>query len=226
MSLKIKIAARLKAKAAGVNLSQKRVELIVARAEKGGLTDESDDTAIDAQLDIINELTPFTELASLDDHQRAKDKKTADDKEAARLKAIEEGKTTEPELPADTPEWMKTFIATQTANNKALQEQIAAIKGEKVTTTRSQAAAEKLKDAPEWFRNDVLEDLKDRQFADDDQYNAFLDRKVKGLENISKSEDTENGIGCSFRPTGSVATAKGGKEASKEEVDSVLDKIM
>ncbi|WP_158826568.1 hypothetical protein [Mucilaginibacter lacusdianchii] len=52
MSLKIKIAARLKVKSAGVNLSQKCIDAIVARAEKG-LTDESDDTAIDANLDTI-----------------------------------------------------------------------------------------------------------------------------------------------------------------------------
>lgn len=212
MSLKIKIAARLKAKAAGVNLSQKRIELIVARAEKGGLTDESDDTAIDAQLDIINEITPFTELASLDDHQRAKDKKLADDKEAKRLADIEAGKTPEVDLPTDAPEWMKIFMEAQAAQTKALTDQIAAISGEKVTNTRSQTAAEKLKDAPEWFRNDVLEDLKDRQFADEDQYNSFLDRKVKGLENIPKSEEPENGIGSAFRPIGSVSTAKAGEK--------------
>lgn len=223
MSLKIKIAARLKAKAAGVNLSQKRIELIVARAEKGGLTDESDDTAIDAQLDIINELTPFTELASLDDHQRAKDKKLADDKEAKRLADIEAGKTPEVELPTDAPEWMKVFMEAQAAQTKALTDQIAAISGEKVTNTRSQTAAEKLKDAPEWFRNDVLEDLKDRQFADEDQYNSFLDRKVKGLENIPKSEEPENGIGGTFRPTGG---AGGNGGAPKVISDTDLDAIM
>jgi len=120
MSLKIKIAARLKAKAAGVNLSQKRIDAIVLSAENG-LTDNSDDAAIDANLDVINELTPFKEIAALDDHQRAKDKKIADNKEAARLKAIEEGKTPKPKLPGDMPEYMKTFLTAQAAQNKVLQ---------------------------------------------------------------------------------------------------------
>ncbi len=206
MSLKIKIAARLKAKAAGVNLSQKRIDVIVARAEKGGLTDESDDTAIDAQLDIINELTPFTELASLDDHQRAKDKKIADDKEAKRLADIEAGKTPEVELPNDAPEWMKTFMAAQAAQTKALTDQIAAISGDKVIGTRKELLLKTLEGLPETFRELKLESFEGKSFKDDEEFNSFIE-KTKTQSAGFVQDESNAGLGGD-RPAGGAGGAQ------------------
>lgn len=224
MSLKIKIAERLKVKAAGVNLSKARIEAIVLRAEKG-LTDESDDTAIDANLDVINELTPFKEIAALDDHQRAKDKKIADDKEAARLKAIEEGKTPEPELPADTPEWMKAFIATQAASNKALQDQIAAITGEKVTNTRKELYAKALEGTSDAFKAKALKDFNKMKFENDEEFTGFLSEATEDAKGFIQ-EESNSGLGGD-RPNGGAGGVKPGKkEASAAEVDAVVDAII
>ena len=224
MSLKIRVPARLKALFAGVALSKRSIDAITEKASVG-LTDESTDEEIDAVLNARNEIWSFDEQRKFDDYQAGKASKDAADKEAKRLADIAAGKEPEPPVdPNETP--TEKLLKQALAGITALTAEVSAIKGEKVTNTRSQTAAEKLKDAPEWFRNDVLEDIKDRQFADDDQYNSFLDRKLKGLENIPKSEDTENGIGGTFRPTGGAGGGTGvtGK-ASEAELDAVMENL-
>ncbi|MEJ2905084.1 hypothetical protein WAE58_21745 [Pedobacter panaciterrae] len=226
MSLKIKIVARLKAKAAGVNLSKERIDAIVLRAEKG-LTDESDDTAIDANLDLINELTPFKDIAALDDHDRAKAKKLAEDKEAARLKALEEGKTPEPELPVDTPEWMKAFIATQAASNKALQEQIAAIKGEKVTNTRREQIAKLLENTTDAYKADKLADFDLLGFKDDESFETYKTSLEARSKDFVKSEEADNGIGGAFKPMGGAGGGNSGttKVIAEADLDAIMNAI-
>jgi len=218
MSLKIKIAARLKAKAAGVNLSQTRIDAIVSRAEKGGLTDESDDTAIDAQLDLINELTPFKEIASYDDHQRAKAKKDADDKEAARLKAIEEGKIEEVELPTGAPEWMKAFMTAQAAQTKALTDQIAAISGEKLMTTRRERYTKTMEGKPAEFITAELKKFDRMTFKDDADFDAVLTDFTQEVANVDLGFDKPAG-GFGLPPNGK-------KEATAAEVDAAVDSII
>lgn len=167
--LKIKIAARLKVKAAGVNLSRKRIDAIVLRAEKG-LTDESDDAAIDTNLDIINELTSFKEIAALDDYQRAKDKKISGGKDAEGFKTIGVSG-----IPADTPEWMKIFIAAQTASNKALQDQIAELYGDKVTGTRRESFIKPAEGASKEYPANEFKRFDRMSFKDDADFSSFLD---------------------------------------------------
>ncbi len=227
MSLKIKIAARLKAKAAGVNLSKERIEAIVTRAEKGGLTDESDDTAIDAQLDIINELTPFTEMASLDDHKRAKAKKEADDKEKADKEAAEKAaKGEEVDLPSDTPEWMKVYMKQQAAQTKALTDQIAAISGEKVATTRREQFIESMKGTSKEYQAKELKRFDRISFKDDEDFTAFLE-DVKGDHEAAVQDEANAGLGGD-RPAGGTggSNASTKKEATEAEVDAAVNAII
>lgn len=221
MSLKIKIAARLKVKAAGVNLSQKRIDAIVTRAEKG-LTDESDDAAIDANLDTINELTPFKDIAALDDHERAKEAKIKADKEAARLKAIEEGKTPEPdELPADTPEWMKTFMKQQAEQNKLLRDEITSIKGEKVASTRREQFIKSMEGTSEAYQAKELKRFDRITFKDDEDFKTFLE-DTKDDHAGAVQEEANGGLGGD-RPSGSgVSTETKKGEASQAEIDAAF----
>jgi len=224
MSLKIKIAARLKAKAAGVNLSQKRIDAIVAKAEKG-LTDESDDTAIDANLDAINDLTPFTEIASLDDHQRAKATKEAAEKEAARLKAIEEGKIEDVELPADTPEWMKAFMKQQDAKNKALEEKLASFGQKEVATTRREQFIKSMEGTSKDYQVRELKKFDRISFKDDEDFTSFID-DTKDDHATAIQEEANAGLGGD-KPAGGAHVKVGAvKEASKEEAASVVKSIM
>lgn len=229
MTLKERIAARLKAKAAGekANLSQKRIDAIVLRAEKG-LTDESDDTQIDANLDAINELTPFKEMAAMDDHLRAKEakdkvEKDKADKEAAE-KAAKEGKV---ELPADAPEWMKTFMEAQAAQTKALTDQIAQFGQKEVATTRREQYAKTLEGTSDTFKAKALKDF-DRMassFKDDADFESFLTDATEDAKAFVQ-EEVNQGLGGD-RPTGGVGTPAGGKVklASDTELDAVMDNL-
>jgi hypothetical protein len=218
MSLKIKIAARLKAKAAGVNLSQKRIDAIVARAEKG-LTDESDDAAIDANLTAIDELTPFKEIAALDDHQRAKEKKDAADKEAARLKAIEEGKTPPPEV---DPNETATDKALRLIMEKLEKQDavIASFGKEKVTNTRREQYAKALEGTSDAFKAKALKDFDRMNFKDDDDFNGYLTDATEDAKSFIQ-EDANNGLGGD-RPVGGAGGDTKKAEASQAEIDAVF----
>lgn len=196
MTLKEKIAARLKAKAAGekANLSQKRIDAIVLRAEKG-LTDDSDDTQIDANLDAINELTPFKEMAAMDDHLRAKEakdkvEKDKADKEAAE-KAAKEGKV---ELPDDAPAWMKTFMEAQAAQTKALTDQIAQFGQKEVATTRREQYAKTLEGLSEALKNDKLADFDLLTFKDDEHFTTWNESKAESVKLLIQ-EEANQGLG-------------------------------
>jgi hypothetical protein len=207
-----------------VNLSQKRIDAIVARAERG-LTDESDDAAIDANLDTINELTPFKEIAALDDHQRAKEKKDAQDKEAARLKAIEEGKTPEPdELPADTPEWMKTFMKQQAAQNKVLEDKIASLTGDKIATTRREQYAKALEGTSDAFKTAALEDFDLIGFKDDTHFTDWLGKKSETAKGFIQDE-ANSGLGGD-RPGGGSRGADTKGKPTDAQVDALADSIL
>jgi len=216
MSLKEKIALRLKAKAAGVNLSKTRIDAIVARAEKG-LTDDSDDTAIDANLDAINELTPFKDIASLDDHERAKAKKIADDKEAARLKAIEEGKTPEPEPDpneSSTDKLLKALMAKIDKQDQA----IAAFGQEKVAKTRREQYEKTLEGTSDVFKAKALKDFDRMTFKDDEDFTSYLTDAAEDAKSFVQ-EEINGGLGGD-RPAGGVGgnNASTKKEASEAEV--------
>lgn len=227
MTLKERIAARLKAKAAGekANLSQKRLDAIALRAEKG-LTDESDDTAIDAAIESINELTPFKEIAAMDDHNRAKEakdkaEKDKADKEAAE-KAAKEGKV---ELPDDAPAWMKTFMEAQAAQTKALTDQIAAFSGEKVLTTRREQYAKTLEGTSEAYKTEALKDFDRLSFKDDADYQEWAAGKAESVKAFIQDE-ADNDLG-NDRPNGSTGgnNASTKKEATEAEVDAAFANI-
>jgi len=211
MSLKIKTAARLKVLFPGVALSKKTIELIGDQMSKAGLTDESTDEEVDGKLNDRNAIYPFEDQKKFDDYQAGKAAKEASDKEALRLKAIEDGKT--PPI-ADDPNETPTekLLKQALAGIQTLTQEVASIKGEKVATTRKQTAAEKLKDAPEAFRNGVLADMDDITFRDDDHLNSFLERKI-GEAALVIQDKANSGLGGDA-PSRGIAT--GGKTAEKE----------
>jgi len=223
MSLKIKIAERLKVKAAGVNLSKTRIDAIVANAEKG-LTDESDDTAIDANLEIINALTPFKDIAALDDHQRAKAKKEADDKEAARLKAIEEGKPAPVEIDPNETATEKTLRLIMEKLEK--QEQVIASFGqEKVVNTRREQYAKALEGTSEAFKTKALKDFDRLSFKDDTDFTEWLTESTEDAKGFAQAE-ANDGLG-GFKPVGGAGGNAGTKkEASAAEVEAAVNAII
>lgn len=206
------IKARYKAKFPKANLSAAKLDAIVARVD--AKTEADDQDAIDSALDAINEYTPFEEMAREEDKIR--------DLEAKVKKSPSKKVETTIEEPAkeddDVPSWAKTLIDS----NKALSEKLTAIEGEKTVTSRKQQLADKLKDAPEQFRNDVLTDIEEINFKDDDHFNTYVERKVAAAAGIIQA-NSDSGLGKD-KPFGGKPGAPG-KEASKEELDAVMSNI-
>lgn len=221
MSLKIRVPARLKALFAGVALSKKSIDAITEKASVG-LTDESTDEEIDAVLNARNEIWSFDEQRKFDDYQAGKASKDAADKEAKRLADIAAGKEPEPPVdPNETP--TEKLLKQALAGITALTAEVSAIKGEKVTNTRREQYIKTLEGTDDKFKAKALRDFDRIAFKDDEDFNSFLAEAETDAADFAKTEDTENGIGSSFRPTGGAGGSTGGKgEASQAEVDAAF----
>lgn len=114
--MKEKILARFKAKFPAVNLSKKRLDALADKLEPK-ITDESQ---IDAQLDALNDAFSFEDIARNDDQIRDLSGKL---KKAANPEKKEEPSS---EIPADAPEWMKTFMKQQQDSTKAMADKLSA----------------------------------------------------------------------------------------------------
>lgn len=120
----------------------------------------------------------------------------------------------------DTPAWAKALIES----NKNLSDKIAALEGEKITKTRHQALSEKLKNAPELFKNRMLKDFNRMKFESDEDFNTYI-TEVEEEVKEAVQQSAEDDLSGFAKP----AQGKGGKnqkEASKEEVDAVVNLIV
>lgn len=222
MTLKDRIALRLKALFAGVALSKKSVEAVAEKLAKG-LTDESTDEDIDGKLNERNELFSFEDQKKHDDYLAGKAAKEASDKaaadKAAAEKAAAEGKV---DIPEDAPAWLKPLLEAQAATTKALTDQIAAINGEKVATTRREQFIQSMKGTSAEYQAKELKRFDRITFKDDEDFSGFLE-DTKDDHAAAVQEEANAGMGGD-RPVG----GQGGKTAEKEKVASaeVVDSIM
>lgn len=216
MPLKIKIVEALNALAAGSNLSQKRKDAIVSKV----YAKAKDEADITEHLNTINEFTPFSEMARLDDHERGKTEKMAADLEAKRLSDIEAAK--QPIDPSETP--TEKMLREVLEGQKAFATELATLRVEKVVTIRKQTAAEKLKDAPEAFRNSVLADMEDITFRDDDHYNSFLERKTSEAALVIQ-DNSNAGLGGDAPARGLAGKPAAEKEVSAEMKQYQADRL-
>ena len=113
----------------------------------------------------------------------------------------------------DTPAWAKAIINSV----KTLSNDVAAMKGEKVTASRRQQIDEIIKDLPDHLRKPYsyinLTSLSDEEFES-------LKDGIKGdVENVEKEDKQNNAV--FGKPPGKTSTNV--KEASDKEVDAVVD---
>lgn len=173
MSLVDKIKAQLKAKYPKVNLSQKRIDAIAARLDKK-ITEESE---IDAQLEAINDITPFAEMAKEDDRLRTLESKAkAGDPNKGKPKpGAEEDEDDDDEDEDDdpaknkpasgksgsrAPKWARELIES----NKELSQKLQQIEKDRTASTilDKVKAHEKLKDIdPAFYNGRTLPDSED-----------------------------------------------------------------
>ncbi|MDQ1139428.1 hypothetical protein [Pedobacter agri] len=224
MTLKDRIALRLKALFAGVALSKKSVEAVAEKLAKG-LTDESTDEDIDGKLNERNELFSFEDQKKHDDYLAGKAAKEASDKaaadKAAAEKAAAEGKV---DIPEDAPAWLKPLLEAQAATTKALTDQIAAINGEKVANTRRDQYAKTLEGTSEAFKAEALADFDLLNFKDDDHYSEWLGKKTESVK-VFIQEDANGGMGNDRPVGGQGGNTKKVVAATDTELDAVMENL-
>lgn len=169
MSLKSTIITKLKEKAKelGANLSNVRINSL---AEKLDAIVDSED-AIDGEIEKLDSVFSFKELAALDDAKRNAEKKKAEEGDDDGKKADDKtDKTDATDKTDDTPAWALAMIES----NKALQAEIATIKEGNVSKSRRSQLEAKLQDAPEKFKARTLRDFDRLKLDSDDDFTDYL----------------------------------------------------
>lgn len=92
----------------------------------------------------------------------------------------------------EIPEWAKLIIE----QSKKTAETLSALQGEKITTTRSEKLNEILKEAPKAFKDQVVSNFNQMQFADDDAFNAFTETTKTNFDGF-KQLASEQGLSFS-----------------------------
>ncbi|MBB2148814.1 hypothetical protein [Pedobacter gandavensis] len=220
MSLKIRVPARLKALFTGVALSKKSIDAITEKATVG-LTDESTDEEIDVVLNARNEVWSFDEQRKFDDYQAGKVSKDAADKEAARLKAIADGK---PEPVEIDPNETKTekMLRLMMEKLEKQDQAIAAMNGEKVTNTRKDQLTKILENTPDAFKNKAIKDFNRMKFDTDDEFNDYLTETENDAADFVQ-EQSNAGLGVDT-PAAGFGKKTGEKEVSPEMKELIAER--
>lgn len=117
----------------------------------------------------------------------------------------------------EIPEWAKELVTS----NKALQGEISALKTEKSANGRKQSLTEKLAAFNPKFTSKILKDFDRMQFADDQEFESYLNDTIVDLTAVDK-DLVEQTLGATPRPTFQKGKNGDTKEASTEELDAVM----
>ena len=107
----------------------------------------------------------------------------------------------------DTPEWAKGLVQTV----QTLNDEIAALKGEKITTTRREKLESLLKDAGT-FGTRTLKSFNKMRFENDEEFEQFYSEVEEDLESYNQ-ERADAGLSSLGDPPGA-----GSKKKEKNEV--------
>lgn len=197
--------ARLKAKtkAAGVNLSQKRIDAYADKLHKKN-PDVTDEAAHDELIDALDELVDFKEIAKEDDRVRtleARSKNKSSEEEDDDADEPTAGKAKPAKKDDDVPAWAKGLIDT-----------VNTLKAEKQTSSMKDQLAQKLKDKniPEKFYSKRALPEKEEE----------LDGFVAEIENDwteLKQENNNLGLGGSSKPVSGTPDASASNVAKDIE---------
>lgn len=229
MSLKAKIIAKIKEKVksqGGYNLSNARINSL---AEKLDAKVDSED-AIEGEIDNLDELVPFKELAALDDAKRNADKKAAEDADKGKEAGADAGKEAGSEGADkdkgkdEMPSWFKQHVETQNKVIETLTTKLSAFEQGNVVQSRRQRLEAKLKDAPEKFKARVLRDFDRLKFDSEDEYTSY----EADIEQDIAEEVQANAEAGAVGPRASGIGGVNGKEvkpASDKELDAAVSTL-
>lgn len=217
MAFKKEIIALLR-KREGVQLSSVRIEQI-ATVLDGEVVEEAD---IETAIETYNKYNPLAEIAKTDDKIRSLEKnkgKTAEELEAEKAEKEKAEKEKAEKVPTDVPPYIQVILDS----NKAIADKLAVLEGTKVVNDRKSIATERFKDANDAFKTDLLADLEEMNFKDEEHFNSYLDRKEKTLGDLKQAE-VLGGLGNGKLPKGQNREGEE-KQATKEELDQVMTNI-
>lgn len=222
MSLKAKIIAKLKEKATAVGASNLSNVRINGFADKLDAIVTSEDE-IDGEVDKLDQIFSFKELASLDDVKRNADNKSAGEedeatkaakakKEADEKAAAEESAKAAGQGKDEMPGWFKAHVEGQNKIIEGLTNSLATIQKGSLIQTRRQQLEAKLEKAPERFKTRTLRDFEMLNLDSEDAFNNYLATIEQDVaEEIQASSDA--GLGNDF-----PGNSAGGGKLKDDEV--------
>ncbi len=210
MDFKKLIRALLQSKFEGAQLSDARVNELIEKVKDKVTTEEE----LEAKLEAYNEAYAFTEIAKDDDRYRTKNAELEKLKKPA-----DEPAPVDPAPAEEMPAWAKALVD----GNKALQDTVQALKGEKVVTDRRSAIVGKLKGADEAYSGKVLRDFARMSFADDAAFNEYLGEVESDYTSHTQSvAESKLGNDAPFKSVGQDGKITA---ATKDELDAVMGEI-
>ena len=227
MSLKAIIITKLKekAKALGINLSNVRINGLADKLDT--LVENEDD--IDGEVDKLNTILPFKELAALDDAKRNADKLAAEEEDGKN--PSDPAKIVDPNNPdpsdkdkdkdkGEMPAWFKSHVESQNKVIEGLTSKLSAFEKGTVSQTRRQQLEAKLKDAPDKFKTRTLRDFDRLKIESEDEFTSYLaDIEQDVADEVQNLSDA--GLGGD-NPVGGL----GGRKLKEEEVSSEMKELI
>lgn len=228
MSLKAKIITKLKdkAKTLGVNLSNVRINSL---AEKLDAIVDSED-AIEGEIEKLDQVFSFKELAALDDAKRSADRRAAADEdedgegEEAGKGAEETSDKGKAKDEGDMPAWFKAHSESQNKVIETLTSKLTALEQSKTTQTRRQQLEAKLKDAPDKFKARTLRDFDRLKIDSDDDFTGYLADVEQDIADEVQANAEAGAVGPRTSGIGGGDLSKV-KPASDKELDEAISNL-
>jgi|SRR5215217_2137222 len=217
MSLRIKIKERLKVKYPNVNLRRFRVNAIADALEED-LEDEATDEEIDTQIDRVNKFMDFAKTAKADDELTTfrKGKEDGPDEDPKTDPKTDEPAKVDPKTKTDQPDFeaiLGKFMAP------VLQE-IASLKADKVSGTRTEKLNTVLAKSDDKFKKTTLAAFKRMKFETDEEFEEYLEELTETAADFIQA-DADDKLDKSVLP---IMGAKSKSGVSSDTVNFIAAK--
>lgn len=226
MSLKSKIISKLKEKAKSlkINLSNVRINGLADKLDS--IVDNEDD--IDGEIDKLDSILSFKELATLDDAKRNADRLAAEQEDEEEDQDDDEPETQPNEQPDkkknktvetnkdEMPAWFKAHVESQNKVIEGLTIQLTTFQKLGAAKSRRELLESKIKDAPDKFKSRTLRDFDRLKIESEEEFEEYLaDIEQDVADEIQFAADAGLGIDS---PTGGI----GGQKLKDDEVSPAM----
>lgn len=227
MSLKAQILTQLKehVKAKGINLSNVRINAFADKLD--AYVDKED--AIKAEIEKLDALVDFKELASLDDAKRQKDKKDAEEADKPGDKSdksddkADDKSDDKSDKKDEAPAWFKQHVEQQNKVIETLTGKLAVFEAGEATKSRKQLLEGKLEKASDTLKKTITSAFGRMTFNSDDEFNEYLAEIEQTVtEDVQAQSDAGLGVDAPVRGLGGNGSSKAATEA---ELDAVFENV-